>query len=125
LRVLGRVFRTELLLCCNTAGFSSRVGGWGGRKRVSFPLDNTPRFMAKTRADNQMIILSIHLVFENDCARAPESRPQSPCPRRITVWIVERAGHASGRETACTCWVSSSVGTMSPFLPVSAAVLRS
>src|SRR5436190_19300209 len=33
----GRVLMTALLLCCNTAGLSSRGGGWGGRKRVSFP----------------------------------------------------------------------------------------
>jgi uncharacterized protein DUF5372 len=27
---------TALTLCCNTVGLSSRVGGWGGRKRASF-----------------------------------------------------------------------------------------
>src|SRR5260221_11847964 len=44
LRVLGgRVFMTELFLCCNTAGLSSRVGGWGGRKRVSFPASSACR----------------------------------------------------------------------------------
>jgi hypothetical protein len=32
---------TELLLCCNTAGLSSRIGGWGGRKRVSFSVPDT------------------------------------------------------------------------------------
>jgi len=81
--------------------------------------------MARTRLDNQMIVLSIHLVFENDCANALGSLPQSPFPRPTAVWIVARAGHASGRETSCTCRVFSSVGSLSPFLPVSAAVLRS
>ena len=37
LRVSGeQVFMTDPTLCYNTVGLSSRIGGWGGRKRASF-----------------------------------------------------------------------------------------